>query len=55
MLSYYRDDETLLLKTIESVYDWADEIVIVYGSPQDDRTKKIQKGDTKKDRAIHFY
>jgi glycosyltransferase involved in cell wall biosynthesis len=48
MLSYYRDDETLLRKTIDAVYDWADEIVIVYGSPEDDRTKRIIKADSRK-------
>lgn len=42
------------MRTIRSAYDWVDEIIIVYGSPKDEKIAELKKFDTKKKISYHF-
>lgn len=39
------DQDVYLQRTIDSVYDWVDEIILVYCSPQDELIKSVMKHD----------
>src|SRR3989338_10662254 len=46
--SYNGDESEIILRCLKSVYDWVDEIVIVYGSPSDNTIETIKKYDSHK-------
>lgn len=52
-IATFNKDE-YILRTIESVYSWVDEIIIVYGSPKDEKIKAIDKFDSQKKVTFHF-
>ncbi len=46
--TYSGDDPEVIHRCLKSVYDWVDEVVIVYGSPKDKTIDRIIKVDSKK-------
>jgi len=48
LATYSGDSLDDIKKCLMSVYDWVDEIVIVYGSPEDNKTDAIKKIDAHK-------
>ena len=52
--TYSGDEVNVILECLKSVYDWVTDIVIVYGSPEDETTKKIKSFDREKKIKIIF-
>lgn len=54
LATFAGDQTSVILRCLKSVYDWADEIVIVYGSPEDETTKAIREMDVRKKVVLHL-
>lgn len=50
--TFNKDD--FIIRTLESAYDWVDEIILVYGSPEDEKVAQMRAFDTAKKITIHF-
>ncbi|MFS8159006.1 MAG: glycosyltransferase family 2 protein [Candidatus Roizmanbacteria bacterium] len=54
LATYAGDSLDNILACLASVYSWSDEIIIIYGSPEDDKTKAIHNMDADKKVKITY-